>query len=200
MSPVSFPGAPCWPRRRGEAQGGADRSPFKSSCALGNSSYLCAPLFSRSGTLRLLRLQSTGPANTPLREALDDVARQVAPALASPRLQDRLLRQSIRDPLTGLYNRRHLESQLSAGVAAALASHVPLSLIALDIDPFKRLNDAFGHDAGDAAPVRISAVLRDLAPPGSTPARRCSRCFRGSPCLSRRSWPNGCAPRGRGCT
>jgi diguanylate cyclase (GGDEF)-like protein len=44
-------------------------------------------------------------------------------------------------------------------------------LIALDVDHFKRLNDTFGHDAGDAALVRLSAALRDMAPPGSTPAR-----------------------------
>ncbi len=161
----------CWALRRGETQGaGADR-PFMPDCAGMPGGYLCAPLFSHGETLGLIRVQP-GPDADPgaLREALNDVARQVALALASLRLQDRLLQQSIRDPLTGLFNRRHLEAQLAAGVAAAQGGE-PLSMVALDIDHFKRLNDTFGHDAGDAALVRVSAALRELAPPGSTPAR-----------------------------
>ncbi|GGS01489.1 sensor domain-containing diguanylate cyclase [Deinococcus sedimenti] len=162
----------CWALRRGETQGDPADEPFMPPCPGQSDTYLCAPLFSHGETLGLLRVRPDPHTDLPaLRGALNDVARQVALALASLRLQDRLLQQSIRDPLTGLYNRRHLEAQLTAGVAAAHATGGPLSLIALDIDHFKRLNDTFGHDAGDAALVRVSAALRDLAPAGSTPAR-----------------------------
>ncbi len=158
----------CWALRRGELQGDPTQRPFMPGCAGQPQPYLCAPLFSHGETLGLLRVQP-GPSTPP--DAVTDVARQVALALAGLRLQDRLLQQSIRDPLTGLFNRRHLETQLAAGVAAAHTLGTPLHLITLDIDHFKRLNDTFGHDAGDAALVRVSAALRELAPPGSTPAR-----------------------------
>ncbi|WP_084147792.1 GGDEF domain-containing protein [Deinococcus frigens] len=106
-----------------------------------------------------------------LRPLIPGIVRQVSLSPAGLRLQDRLLHQSIRDPLTGLFNRRRLEDELTAQTAHAAASNRPLSLIALDVDHFKRLNDTFGHDAGDAALVRLSAALRELAPPSSTPAR-----------------------------
>ncbi|WP_189068630.1 diguanylate cyclase [Deinococcus radiotolerans] len=171
--PLGTPGPDtCWALRRGETQGEAAGQPFMPRCSDQTGPYLCAPLFSHGETLGLLRIRPPAGADlSAQRAALDDVTRQVALALASLRLQDRLLQQSIRDPLTGLFNRRHLEAQLSAGVTAANATDAPLSLIALDIDHFKRLNDTFGHDAGDAALIRVSATLRDLAPTGSTPAR-----------------------------
>lgn len=170
---MSTPGPDrCWALRRGETQGGEAGRPFMPDCAAQEGTYLCAPLFSHGETLGLLRVHpAPGVDPEGLRGSLNDVARQVALALASLRLQDRLLQQSIRDPLTGLFNRRHLESQLAEGVVAAQGGEEALSVVALDIDHFKRLNDTFGHDAGDAALVRVSAALRELAPPGSTPAR-----------------------------
>ncbi|MBZ9750380.1 diguanylate cyclase [Deinococcus sp. HMF7604] len=162
----------CWALRRGEMQTPEARE-FSPGCPGAGGQYVCLPLFSHGETLGLLRVDSLdGQAlSTETRQLLPGVARQVALALASLRLQDRLLQQSIRDPLTGLFNRRQLEDQLSHHVALAQSGGQPLSLLALDIDHFKRLNDTFGHEAGDAALVRVSAVLRDHAPAGSTPAR-----------------------------
>ena len=163
----------CWALRRGEGQHPDDRR-FAPPCPGQSGAYTCLPLFSHGETLGLLRVAHADP-DQPLPDAtralLSGVARQIALALASLRLQDRLLEQSIRDPLTGLFNRRHLEDALNEQVSLAHAEGRPLSLIALDVDHFKRLNDTFGHDAGDAALVRISAALREAAPPGSTPAR-----------------------------
>ncbi|MFT2720484.1 diguanylate cyclase [Deinococcus sp. A31D244] len=163
----------CWALRRGEVQHPDDRR-FAPPCPGQSGAYTCLPLFSHGETLGLLRVAPADP-DQPLpdttRALLPGVARQIALALASLRLQDRLLQQSIRDPLTGLFNRRHLEDVLNEQVSLAHTERRPLSLIALDVDHFKRLNDTFGHDAGDAALIRISAALRDAAPPGSTPAR-----------------------------
>jgi two-component system cell cycle response regulator len=72
---------------------------------------------------------------------------------------------AITDPLTGLYNRRYLESRLKALVAEASQSGRPLSVLVADIDHFKRVNDTHGHDAGDA-------VLREFS-------SRCRRNTRG---------------------
>ncbi|QFP76546.1 diguanylate cyclase [Deinococcus sp. AJ005] len=164
----------CWALRRGEAvTPGADR--LAPACLGGpGGTYTCMPLFSHGETLGIMRLRpGTEGAELPadLLALLPGIVRQVSLALAGLRLQDRLLQQTIRDPLTGLFNRRRLEDELDTQTAHATASGQPLSLIALDVDHFKRLNDTFGHDAGDAALVRLSALLRDLAPPGSTPAR-----------------------------
>jgi diguanylate cyclase (GGDEF)-like protein len=83
------------------------------------------------------------------------VAEQLALALANLRLRDTLRRQSIRDPLTGLFNRRYLEETLEREVQRAARSNSPLGVIMLDIDHFKQFNDSSGHEAGD---VLLSAL------------------------------------------
>lgn len=65
------------------------------------------------------------------------------------------------DHLTGLANRRRFERQLEREVGRVLRFGHPFSLLMIDIDNFKRLNDTFGHDAGDDAIRRISRVLRE---------------------------------------
>ena len=67
---------------------------------------------------------------------------------------------SLTDPLTGVYNRSMLESSLHREVSLARRHNVPLSLIILDIDEFKVVNDKFGHDTGDNL---IKAVARSVA-------------------------------------
>ncbi len=62
---------------------------------------------------------------------------------------DRSLELAVTDALTGLNNRRFFDHQLSVTFARHLKSDVPMSLLVLDIDHFKRINDTFGHDAGD---------------------------------------------------
>jgi two-component system cell cycle response regulator len=69
---------------------------------------------------------------------------------------DRSLELAITDQLTGLYNRRFLDAQLGPLVQRAQCGGEPVSVMAIDIDHFKRCNDAFGHDVGDA-------VLREFA-------------------------------------
>ena len=77
---------------------------------------------------------------------------------AIDRQQRELRRQSREDPLTGLGNRRALETALQHAVARFQRSGRPLSLIMLDLDHFKRINDAFGHARGDEA-IRIAADM-----------------------------------------
>jgi diguanylate cyclase (GGDEF)-like protein len=66
---------------------------------------------------------------------------------------------SLRDPLTGLFNRRYLDTALAAEVKLAKRKQLPLSLLLLDLDHFKRVNDEFGHQAGDEVLRRAAAVL-----------------------------------------
>jgi diguanylate cyclase (GGDEF)-like protein/PAS domain S-box-containing protein len=64
-------------------------------------------------------------------------------------LQEQLREQAIRDPLTGLFNRRYLQETLDREIARASREKQPVGLIIMDIDNFKRINDAYGHRAGD---------------------------------------------------
>jgi diguanylate cyclase (GGDEF)-like protein len=66
------------------------------------------------------------------------------------RLQERLQEMAIRDPLTGLYNRHYLGETVKRELARAAREKYPVSFVMIDVDHFKRVNDRFGHAAGDA--------------------------------------------------
>ena len=77
------------------------------------------------------------------------VGERISLALANLRLREVLRSQSIRDPLTGLFNRRHMEESLEREVHRAARNEECVTLLMLDIDHFKQFNDTFGHQAGD---------------------------------------------------
>jgi diguanylate cyclase (GGDEF)-like protein len=70
---------------------------------------------------------------------------------------------TVRDSLTGVFNRRHLHERLSAETAYATRHATPLSLLLIDIDHFKRINDQHGHAAGDEALCALANLLTTLA-------------------------------------
>jgi diguanylate cyclase (GGDEF)-like protein/PAS domain S-box-containing protein len=74
-------------------------------------------------------------------------------------LQEQLREQAIRDPLTGLFNRRYLVETLDREIAQALRASTPLSVIIIDLDHFKKINDAHGHKAGDLMLQTLGALL-----------------------------------------
>ena len=82
-------------------------------------------------------------------------------ALANTRLREQLRLPSIRDPLTGLFNRRYLEESLEREVKRCLRHDRPLTLFIIDVDHFKRYNDECGHAAGDAVLQALGRVLRE---------------------------------------
>ena len=85
---------------------------------------------------------------------------------------ERLRHLSVRDPLTGLYNRRQFDSDLMGACQTAADNREPLALLMLDVDHFKRYNDAYGHPAGDACLVRVAHALARVAEAhGGTAAR-----------------------------
>jgi diguanylate cyclase (GGDEF)-like protein len=83
-------------------------------------------------------------------------AGQVGLSVANIRLREALRAQSIKDPLTGLYNRRYLEETLDREIRRAVRAEQALGILMLDLDHFKKFNDTYGHDAGDT-------VLREAA-------------------------------------
>lgn len=131
--------------------------------------YLCIPLIAHSETMGLLYLQrlqlpsSALDGSAALESKLQLAAalgEAISLALSNLKLRDTLRQQSIRDPLTGLYNRRFLEEYLVHERVRATRKNRPLSVIMLDIDHFKRFNDTFGHDAGDAILRRMGLLLQ----------------------------------------
>jgi diguanylate cyclase (GGDEF)-like protein len=122
-------------------------------------------------TLGVLHLRDVAPAPGGSGETGDglpesrkglalSVAERIGLALANLKLRETLRTQSIRDPLTGLFNRRYLEESLEQELRRAVRHQRRLGLIMLDLDYFKRFNDTFGHDAGDALLSRFGALLQ----------------------------------------
>ncbi|MBI2191280.1 MAG: DUF4032 domain-containing protein [Planctomycetes bacterium] len=83
------------------------------------------------------------------------------PRVIDPAILERLYRDAILDPLTGLSNRRHYRERLSAEMARALRYHNPFVLALFDIDNFKAINDSRGHAAGDEILRQIAEVFRE---------------------------------------
>ena len=79
------------------------------------------------------------------------------------RLEQELTRTSMTDPLTGLYNRRHLLSQIGQAIERRRSDGTPFALAMLDIDYFKQLNDSLGHLAGDAVLEEIARLIAQSA-------------------------------------
>lgn len=91
----------------------------------------------------------------------DSNARLQAKVEEIGRLQGALQEQAVRDGLTGLYNRRYLDEVLEREVSRARREGIPLSLVMLDIDYFKRVNDSYGHQAGDEVLRILARVLNE---------------------------------------
>lgn len=79
--------------------------------------------------------------------------------------------RTLLDPLTGIHNRAHLQQRLTWETARARQQDAPLSLLLLDIDHFKRINDTFGHAAGDEALRHVASWLAGAIREGDTVAR-----------------------------
>jgi diguanylate cyclase (GGDEF)-like protein/PAS domain S-box-containing protein len=76
-------------------------------------------------------------------------------------VEDQLRELALRDPLTGLYNRRHFETELDRQLALAKRTGQPGAVLMIDLDHFKEVNDTFGHEAGDELLRGVATVLED---------------------------------------
>jgi diguanylate cyclase (GGDEF)-like protein/PAS domain S-box-containing protein len=76
-------------------------------------------------------------------------------------LQSKLREQAIRDPLTNLFNRRYLEETLDRELARAMREDYPVCIIMIDLDHFKRINDTYGHEAGDQVLKALAVTLSE---------------------------------------
>lgn len=165
----------CWALRQGKAyRASGDDAVRCSHDPMHAGTTLCVPLFSRDVTLGVLSVRTSDE------EAESDghwerltraVSEQMALAVANLLLRDTLREESIRDGLTGLYNRRFLETNLALEVARAGRSGMALSMMMVDVDHFKHFNDTHGHDAGDAILRTVGRVLSEHVRSGDIACR-----------------------------
>lgn len=164
----------CWALRRGRPHIVEDSSAGLLCPHLAEprpAGYVCVPLLAQGAVLGVLHLRggSLDPAEhiggpqhlleSEQRLAVT-VADQIALALANLRLRETLRVQSIRDPLTGVFNRRYMEESLDRELRRAARRGYPISVILLDVDHFSRVNETSGRDAGDALLRGLGEFLR----------------------------------------
>jgi diguanylate cyclase (GGDEF)-like protein len=164
----------CWALRRGRlhrAGGGSLGPACAHTSSEGTTGYTCIPMMGQGEALGVLHVHGfvSAAQNVPelgavvvesrLRTIIS-VAEHVALALANLKLRETLRTQAIRDPLTGLFNRRHMEESLEREIARASRAGGVVAALMIDIDHFKRFNDTFGHAAADLALRETSAVIR----------------------------------------
>lgn len=155
----------CWALRRGRAHVVSDpRKQTRCAHALPEveTASLCMPLMAERQTLGVLYLRAH-EAMLWTEEKLQlasTVSEQISLALFNLELQATLRNQSVRDPLTGLFNRRYMEESLSRELSRAERQKHQVAMIMFDGDHFKRFNDTFGHDAGDLVLKEIAQVLQ----------------------------------------
>ncbi|MGB6115557.1 MAG: diguanylate cyclase [Comamonas sp.] len=114
--------------------------------------------FARDGYLRALGLHQS---RSQARRQLEEISL----------LQARLREAALRDPLTGLYNRRHLSDTLPGALARCARQGTPLTLVMIDIDHFKQINDRHGHAAGDAMLQALAQLLQTQVREGDMACR-----------------------------
>ncbi|MBN2243646.1 MAG: diguanylate cyclase [Acidobacteria bacterium] len=128
-----------------------------------SNGYLCIPMMAQSEALGILHLMQ--PENVKMTETKQRMAvtmsEHIAMALSNLRLHETLRSQSIRDPLTGLFNRRFMEESLELEIRRASRNQRPLGMIMMDLDHFKYFNDNFGHEAGDLLLKELGALLKN---------------------------------------
>jgi len=132
--------------------------------------YLCVPMIAHGETYGLLHLRlaqsPSGSAGEPATQSAElpwpaaSIAEQLALAVANMNLREALRAQSIRDPLTGWFNRRYMEETLEREISRAARNRRPLAVIMLDVDNFKQFNDAYGHEAGDLVLQNLCETLK----------------------------------------
>ncbi|APW44401.1 sensor domain-containing diguanylate cyclase [Rhodoferax saidenbachensis] len=144
--------------------------PISLACLLGLTAYLVSlanmahnhnvKLFETRDKMRKGE-QALQEANEALRQQLGEISV----------LQTRLREQANRDSLTGLYNRRYLDDTLARELARCKREGQPLSLMLIDIDHFKRVNDTYGHPAGDEVLRALARMLNTHARSGDVACR-----------------------------
>ena len=156
----------CWAMRRGQPHEVVDPQAgllCRHFVHPPETGYLCAPLMVQGETLGVLCLLGGERKGGHFVDQQLAVAmgEGIKLALSNIELREKLRKQAMHDPLTGLYNLRYLEDNLARELHRAQRQNTPLCVTILDIDHFKSINDTFGHAAGDALLRELGRILRE---------------------------------------
>ncbi|GEM_PF-3125168 len=134
---------------------------------------LCVPMTAQGKALGLLHLNAAqyGTLTEDRQQFAVTVSEHMSLALANLTLRETLQSQSICDSLTGLYNRRYLEEALEREIHRARRKTQSVGILMVDIDHFKRFNDNFGHEVGDAVLQEVGKLLMQNIRPGDIACR-----------------------------
>jgi diguanylate cyclase (GGDEF)-like protein/PAS domain S-box-containing protein len=133
-----------------------------------STAYMCLPLIAKSDVLGLLHLrsrqfpqiQSEQSFISGLKEMAVILSEYLSLSIANIQLNERLARQSVRDPLTGLFNRRFMIESLEREIKRAERNQTQVGIIMADIDHFKQFNDKYGHAAGDEVLTQMGGFFK----------------------------------------
>lgn len=163
---VDFDPEKCWALRLGHPHEMTmdGTQPLCAHIALLNQNAVyCFPMQTQGETLGLIsvRFDHEDMLDYYVKNLIERLGKQIALAISNLKLQERLRNQSVRDPLTGLFNRRYLEETMDREFSRARRNKQSCSILILDIDHFKKFNDTRGHDAGDALLVKFAHLVRE---------------------------------------
>jgi diguanylate cyclase (GGDEF)-like protein len=151
----------------------ADRAEVAVLQTEGMGLLVMLPLVAKDEAVGLAELFAIAPTSfdeNRLRLALT-MANEAAMALENARLYEAARSLADRDPLTGFFNHRYLYERLGAEMTRARRGHRPLSLLLLDVDDLKLVNDTFGHQFGDRCIVAVADLIRATIRSSDVPAR-----------------------------
>lgn len=165
QSEMSFAPGECWAMRRGRIYQGKSSSPGLNCRHIKKpfvGRYIEIPMVASGemiGVLHIEEREETLPLET-IQDLAHSLAEHLSLSLSNLKLRETLRTQSIRDALTGLFNRRYMEESLTREIPRATRKNTPVGIIMLDIDHFRDFNDTYGHDAGDVVLREIGAKLQ----------------------------------------
>lgn len=134
--------------------------------------FVCIPLVEAGRCWGVIHIADDDPEHSRrTRELAHAIADRTAVGIANIQLRAELREQAIRDPLTGLYNRRFMDETFEREVSLANRNDRPIGLIMLDIDHFKAYNDRNGHAAGDSVLRAVGGLLRSRVRSGDAACR-----------------------------
>lgn len=133
-------------------------------CTPDNNEYICIPFAINNDCSLVISITSSNLENINALNShissIENYLEAAKPVIESQILMDKLLDTSLRDAMTGLYNRRFLEEFIDKVMSQALREKETYSILMLDVDFFKMVNDTYGHDIGDKVIVEIGKLVR----------------------------------------
>ncbi|HEY8988100.1 MAG TPA: diguanylate cyclase, partial [Candidatus Limnocylindrales bacterium] len=152
---------------------GADPAEKKLLAAAGNRSLVMLPLVANGEAIGLIELMAKAPIelDADRLSLARTIANEASIALENARLYEEARALADRDPLTGFYNHRYLHERFGQEAVRARRAHRPLSLLMLDLDDFKLVNDTFGHVLGDDVLRWTADLIRRTLRASDVPAR-----------------------------